>query len=346
MTLEDSVSWPGRQDGYELRKRVMGRAQVLQNVAQACREFGISRTLFYRWRKRFLAYGPDGLHPGREGASRGRPPELSVQTEREILSLALAWPTWGPARLALQLRRSEHGGLHVAPSTVYRLLRRTGLQTKWERLTVLEAHSAQAAGLLTERTRRQLLAAQRRSGRHVEAKKPGELVCLDTFYIGKLKGVGKVWQLTACDAASSYAVAEVSLDFSAKAAARFLEKRVVPAFRRLGWPIQRVLTDQGSEFRGAFDQTCAQLGIHHTRTKPRHAWTNGFVERLQGTILNEHWRVEFRRRFFTDITSMQSSLDRYLDFYNHHRPHQGYRTRGRTPAQVLARGRSNYAPAS
>ena len=345
MTLEDSV--------YEMRRRVMGRAQILQNVAQACREFGISRTLFYRWRKRFLAYGPDGLHPGRGGASRGRPPELSVQAEREILALALAWPTWGPARLALQLRRSEHGGLQVPPSTVYRLLCRTGLQTRWERLAVLEAHSAQAAGLLTERTRRQLLAAQRRAGKHIQAENPGELVCLDTFYIGKLKGVGKVWQITACDVASSFAVAEITPDFTARATAQFLAKRVVPAFRRLGWPVQRVLTDQGNEFRGAFDHACTELGIRHTRTKPRHAWTNGFVERLQGTILNEHWRIEFRRRYFTGTTAMQVSLDRYLDFpgqpragYNHLRPHQGYRTKGRTPAQVLAQGRSNHARAS
>ena len=104
-------------------------------------------------------------------------------------------------------------------STIYRLLKRTGLQTRWERLAVLEAHSAQAAGLLTERTRRQLLVAQRRAGKHVQAEKPGELVCLDTFFIGKLKGVGKVWQATACDAASSFGVAEITLDLTARATA-------------------------------------------------------------------------------------------------------------------------------
>ena len=151
MTLEDSI--------HAFRLRVMTRAQELHNVSQACREFGISRTLFYRWRERYLAYGRDGLHPRRQGPRRARPPLLSFQAERAILALALAWPTWGPVQLADQLRRREHGGLRLASSTIYRLLRRKGLQTRWERLAVLEAHSAEAAGLLTERTRRQLAAA-------------------------------------------------------------------------------------------------------------------------------------------------------------------------------------------
>jgi len=328
MTLEDSI--------HAFRLRVMARAQVLHNVTRACQELGISRTLFYRWRKRYLAYGRDGLHPRRLGPRRGRPPLLSVQAERAILALALAWPTWGPVQLADQLRRLEHGGLRIAPSTIYRLLRRMGLQTRWERLAVLEAHSAQAAGLLTERTRRQLAAAQRHQAPHIQATKPGELVCVDTFYISKLKGVGKVWQYTACDAACSFAVAQVSLEFSAKAAARFLTGRVVPTYQATGWPLQRILTDQGNEYRGAFDKACVQRGIRHTRTKPRHAWTNGFVKRLQGTILSELRRIEFRRRFFTSAAAMQTALDRYLEFYNNHRFHQGYRTRGRTPGEIFS----------
>jgi transposase InsO family protein len=327
MTLEDSI--------LAFRLRVMARAEELGNIARACREFGISRTLFYRWRKRYMLYGPDGLHPRRQTAQRGRPPALSVQEERTILALALAWPTWGPAQLSNQLRHPDHGGLRVAPSTIYRLLRRRGLQTRWERLAVLEVHSAQAAGLLTERTRRQLAAAQRRQAPHIQASKPGQLVCLDTFYIGKLKGVGKVWQYTACDAACSFGVAQVSLEFSSAAAARFLTDRVLPAFQAAGWPVRRVLSDQGNEYRGAFDHACTERRIRHTRTKPRHAWTNGFVERLQGTILSELWRIEFRRRFFTGTPAMQAALDRYLDFYNHRRSHQGYRTRGRTPGEIF-----------
>lgn len=336
MTLEDSI--------HAFRLRVIARAQALGNVSQACREVGISRSLFYRWKQRYLAYGPDGLHPRRHGPARGRPSSLSVQAEHAILALALAWPTWGPARLAVQLARPEHGGWRLAPTTIYRLLRRRGLQTRWQRLAVLEVHSAQAAGLLTERTRRHLVAARRRS-QHVMATVPGELVCLDTFYIGKLKGVGKVWQYTACDVACSYALAQVSTEFSAVAAARFLTSRVLPAYRAAGRAVQRVLTDQGNEYRGAFDHACRAQGIQHTRTQPRHAWTNGFVERLQGTILSELWRIEFRRRFFTRVDTMQQVLDRYLEFYNHHRPHLGYRTQGNPPGALFRQSIRRHAHA-
>ena len=102
-----------------------------------------------------------------------------------------------------------------------------------------------------------------------------------------------------------------------------------------GWGLKRVLTDSGGEVKGAVDEACEDLQIKHTRTKPRHAFTNGFVERLQGTILHEHWRIEFRRRYFTKISQLDRSLQRYLRLYNHDRPHRSYRTRGRTPAQIV-----------
>jgi transposase InsO family protein len=189
--------------------------------------------------------------------------------------------------------------------------------------------------LLTERTRRRLWQAQHGPPRHVVAHEPGELVCLDTFYIGQLKGVGKVWQITACDAACSYGVAWLLPAHTAEAAAHFLRRVMLPLYRRAGWRLRRVLTDGGPEFKGAFDETCRALGLRHTRTKPRHAWTNGFVERLQGTILQEHWRVAFRRRYFISRTALQRSLDAFMQSYNYERPHQGYRLRGRTPAALF-----------
>jgi transposase InsO family protein len=210
-----------------------------------------------------------------------------------------------------------------------------GLATRAARLAVLEHQAVQTAGLLTERTRRRLWRARHGRTRHVAATAPGQLVCLDTFYIGQLKGVGKVWQITACDAFGSYGLAWLLPAFTAAAAATFLREILVPHYQQAGWAIQRVLTDGGGEFKGAFDEACRALGIRHTRTKPRHAWTNGFVERLQGTILQEHWRVEFRRRYFTSRGALQRPLDCFLHFYNHERPHQGYRLRGQTPASIL-----------
>ncbi|MGH7378396.1 MAG: integrase core domain-containing protein, partial [Candidatus Methylomirabilales bacterium] len=122
---------------------------------------------------------------------------------------------------------------------------------------------------------------------------------------------------------------------SAEGAAGFLREVLVPLYRRAGWPLQRVLTDRGSEFKGAFEDTCRALGIRHTRTKPRHAWTNGFVERLQGPILQEHWRIQFRRRYFTSRAALQQTLEAFLRFYNTERPDQGYRLRGQPHAALF-----------
>jgi len=132
-----------------------------------------------------------------------------------------------------------------------------------------------------------------------------------------------------------YGLAGLLPAHDAAAAATFLREVVVPHYRRAGWPVHRVLTDGGPEFQGAFDAACRQLGLRHTRTKPRHAWTNGFVERLQGTILQEHWRVVFRRRYFTTRAALQRTLDGFMRYYNTQRPHTGYRVRGRTPAALV-----------
>ncbi len=266
-------------------------------------------------------------------ARPGRPPQVPPHGERLVVGQALAWPTWGCRRVSLQLARDL--GVSVSPSTGQRLLRRAGLGRRRERLALLEHPSAGTCGLLTDRTRRQLARVRGARARHLQADVPGELVGLDPFDIGQRKGVGRIWQITACDAACSYGVAGLLPALSAEATAAFLRDVLAPLYQRAGWPLQRVLTDGGSEFKGAFAATCQALGIRPTRTQPRHAWTNGFVERLQGTILHEHWRIEFRRRSFTSRAALQRSLEAFMRFYNERRPHQGYRGQGRTPAELF-----------
>jgi transposase InsO family protein len=317
MTLEDSI--------HSQRLRVLRDAARLGNVSEACRRHGVSRTLFYRLRHRLEQYGADGVHPKRQQARRGRPPAVPVQTERRVIALALAWPTCGPQWYSDQLARD---GVAIAPVTIWRLLRRQRLGTRRARLAVLERASAATTGLLTERTAKPV--------RHVEAAQPGDLLSLDTFYVGKLKGVGKVWQITGCDVASSFGWARlIRGEVTAAAVLGFLREVVRHGYRQAGWRLRRVLTDNGKEFKGAFAAGCDRLGIRITRTKPRHAWTNGFVERLQKTILHEHWRIAFRRQYFTSRRALQASIDRFLQFYNHERTHRGYRLRGRTPATVF-----------
>lgn len=325
MTLADTV--------VALRLKVMKRARETGNVAEACRQFGISRTLFYRWRRRYVSYGDAGLSPRPTRPQRwGR--QSTPELEHAVLAYALQWPTHGPQRIADQLAQSRFGGWKVSASGVYAILGRHGLGTRWERLTRLEQRALQD-GLLTERTRRHLRAALHGLEVHVQAKKPGDLVCLDTFYIGQLKGVGKVWQYTACDAASSFAIAMLATTHDATTAVRFLRQRVLPALKEAGHRLKAVLTDGGPEFQGAFVAACGRLKIQHRRTRPRHPWTNGFVERLQGTILTELWRCAFRRTYYRGIRPMERDLQDYLRFYNFERPHRGYRLKGRTPGMLF-----------
>ena len=321
MTLEDSI--------HASRVRVLREAERTGNVSATCRRHGVSRTVFYRLRRRFEQYGADGVHPKRRRAAVGRPSALPVQTERRVIAFALAWPTSGPQWLSDQLVRE---GVTIAPVTVWRLLRRHQLGTRRARLAVLEQFSAATQGILTERTAHR----DRRRTRHVAAGSPGDLLSLDTFYVGKLKGVGKVWQITGCDAACSYAWARLVVgEVTSAAVLAFLRDDVRPTYRRAQWRLHRVLTDNGKEFKGAFVAGCERLGVRITRTKPRHAWTNGFVERLQGTILHEHWRIAFRRQYFTGRVAWQRSLDTFVEFYNHQRTHRGYRLNGRTPATIF-----------
>jgi transposase InsO family protein len=325
MTLAESV--------VALRFKVMKRAKETGNVSEACRQFGISRTLFYRWRRRYLDYGDAGLLPRPHRPQRWAR-QSAPELEHAVLAYALAWPTHGPQRIADQLKRKGFGGWTVSASGVYSILDRHGLRTRWERLTRLEQRAAQD-GLLTERTRRQLRTALGGAEMHVAAKRPGDLVCLDSFYIGQLKGVGKVWQYTACDAASSFAIAMLSTHHDARTAAHFLSTCVVPQLREAGQRLRAVLTDGGPEFRQEFEHACARLKIQHKRTRPRHPWTNGFVERLQGTILTELWRCAFRRTYYRGLKPMARDLQDYLRFYNFERPHRGYRLKGRMPGMLF-----------
>jgi transposase InsO family protein len=148
-----------------------------------------------------------------------------------------------------------------------------------------------------------------------------------------------VWQLTACDCASPFGWARIVVgEVTAAIMAAFLTEAVRPGYDAAGWRLRRVLTDNGKEFKARFVTTCATARVVHTRTKPRHAWTNGIVERLQGTILHEHWRVEFRRYYFTSARGLQRSLDRFLRFYNGQRPIVA------TDCEAARRRRSSRAP--
>ena len=214
----------------------------------------------------------------------------------------------GRERIAAYLRHRWQ--LRVAPSTVQRALRRAGLATRRQRLTVLEHRALQTAGLLTERTRRSAVAAPSTASRAMSRPASPASWCVWT---PSTSGSSRAW---ARSGRSRPAMPRAPTAWRGccpptrpRPPPTSCGRVLMPLYRRAGWRLRRVLTDGGPEFKGAFDEACRALGLRHTRTKPRHAWTNGFVERLQGTILQEHWRVAFRRRYFTSRPALQRSLE-------------------------------------
>ncbi len=209
------------------------------------------------------------------------------------MAYALAHPTHGPQRIADELGGERYGGLRVARMSVWRLLRRLGLGTRARRLAALEGFALGEQGLLCERRARRVV-------RHIEAQRPGELICLDSFYVGNLKGVGRIWQLTAIDAFSALGWAALCVGELPQAVVGLLAERVLPDCAAAGHRLERVLTDNGNEYRSAVLADFLKAhGIAQRRTRVGRPQSNGFVERLQGTILHEFYRVAFRRQRYT-----------------------------------------------
>lgn len=319
-----------------LRKRLLDRAERGEGpVTRLCREAGISRSRFYELRARYRAYGEAGLRP------KPRPVErpdrrLSEPLRDAIVAYAVEHPTHGERTIALVLATPRYGGWRVSHGGVANVLRRAGLARRLARLAAAESLAASEGGPLTERVLRRVRAIERAKPVHIGSDIPGEELFLDTFYVGHLKGVGKVWQLSAVDGASSFGIARVIAgDKTAVVMARFLADDVLPAVRRAGLRQVTATTDNGPEFGRAFGAACLAAGVRHHRIPPRSPNLNAFVERFQGTVLHLHYRVAFRYRYYTRAETIDADLQAWLRFYNFERPHRGYRTRGRTPGSIF-----------
>jgi len=176
--------------------------------------------------------------------------------------------------------------------------------------------------------------------RHIDVDRPGELVGIDCFYVGRLKGTnGAIWQLTAIDIASSFARAELvvcpnhnpTADQTSK-----LARRVASDLKAAGWRLERMLSDNGNEFRSLkFSATLERLSARHSRIHAGRPQTNGNVEALHATILSECWRPAFARYIHPRYTGLRRELDTYLHFYNHDRVHHGRLTQGQIPADIV-----------
>ena len=261
-----------------------------------------------------------------------------------MVQFATDYPAYGQARTSNELRKR---GVFVSPSGVRSIWLRHGLANFKQRLAVLEKKSAEEGIVLTE-AQVQALERKRQDDEvcgEIESPHPGYLGSQDTFYVGTIKGVGRIYQQTFVDTHSKWATAKLYTTKTPITAAELLNDRVLPFFASQEMGIIRMLTDRGTEYCGKLETHDYELylavnGIEHTKSKARHPQTNGICERFHKTILNEFYQVAFRRKLYQSLEELQTDLDAWLHEYNTERTHQGKMCCGRTPMQTLIEGKT------
>jgi transposase InsO family protein len=316
-------------------------AETLGNISEACRRLGVSRTHYYDIKSTIEQEGLDGLlEKSRSRARYGN--RIGQDIEKRILDYSLEFPTHGQVRMANELKQQ---GVIVSPCGIRGVWLRHGLEKKAQRLKRLEKWAADQNIVLTESQVQALERVKEEKQEHgeIETFHPGFLLGQDTFYIGYIKGIGKLYQQTGIDTYSNVGFAKIYQDKTAVPAADFLNDKVLPFFDGHSIPLLRTLTDRGTEYCGLLENHPYQLFCHlndieHTNTKARSPQTNGITEKLNQTILEEFYQVAFRKKVYKSVEEIQTDLDEFMAFYNERRTNQGKRCQGRTPMQTFIDG--------
>jgi transposase InsO family protein len=298
-------------------------------VTELCRRFNRSRTWFYKWLNRYELYGKEGLL-NIDRSPPAMPNKTPLDVEMKILDFITTYPTYGPVRIANELTKNH---VPVKPSAVYNVLKRYNINTRKQRLEYMRIKN----GVVSTKTDLERDKESSKS-RSLNTKYPGHIIGMDVFYVGTLKGIGRIFQFTAIDTYSSYAWAKLYTDKSALSACGFM---MHIHNNTLDIPIESVLTDNGLEFtthhkskNHSFERLLNELIIKHRLTKVRHPWTNGACERMNRTILEEFYQIAFRTKIYQSVQQLNDDLNKFIDFYNCQRTHQGKRTNGKVPAEL------------
>ncbi len=316
----------------EKKLTLLELADELNNISKACDIMGCSRQHYYNVKKEQLK-GNHALKP-KSRAPKRRPKQASKELEEIILDYVLKHPEYGYPRLTGILFTER--GIRINEGVVRGVLERNNLNTFDKRLKHLEReHQKQGFNLTDNQIELLSRINEKVESEHIYAPYTGYLLSQDTFYIGYLKGVGRIYMQSVIDCSNSFAFAQLYTSKDALTAAHILQNRVLPFYTKRNISIQHILTDNGKEYRGPDDHPYELLlglfSVEHRYTKINSPCTNGFVERFHRTVLEEFFQIKFRTKFYTSLKELQLDLDEYLVYYNFNRAHNGYRLKGKTP---------------